>query len=109
MSFRVIFSELALADLEDISDYIQAHDSSEAAHHVVTNILNVCETLAELPNRGTIPAGLKNVGVLIYREIFFKPYQVIYLITDDRVEILLIADGRRDMQTLLLRRLLSLA
>ena len=41
-----------------------------------------------------------------YREIFFKPYRIIYRVMDNTVCVLLIADGRRDRQTLLQRRLL---
>jgi toxin ParE1/3/4 len=40
-----------------------------------------------------------------YREIFFKPYRIIYRIVAERVYVTVIADGRRDMQTLLQRRL----
>ena len=41
-----------------------------------------------------------------YREIFFRPYRIIYRVTENNVYVLLIADGRCDMQTLLQRRLL---
>jgi toxin ParE1/3/4 len=40
-----------------------------------------------------------------YREIFFKPYRIIYRVLEHNVDVLLIADGRRDMQSLLQRRL----
>ena len=36
-----------------------------------------------------------------------KPYRVIYRVVDRDVAILLIADGRRDMQSLLATRLLE--
>jgi toxin ParE1/3/4 len=42
-----------------------------------------------------------------FRQVFFKPYRVIYRIRDRSVFIYLIADGRRDMQPLLARRLLG--
>jgi toxin ParE1/3/4 len=38
--------------------------------------------------------------------LFFKPYRVIYPVLDRPVIISLIADGRRDLQTLLENRLL---
>jgi toxin ParE1/3/4 len=46
------------------------------------------------------------LGLREYREVFFKPYRIIYRIMAKRVTVLVIADGRRDMQTLLQRRLL---
>ena len=42
-----------------------------------------------------------------YRQLYFKPYRVIYRIVEVRVYIYLIADGRRDMEALLSRRLLG--
>jgi len=47
------------------------------------------------------------VAVHEYREIFFKPYRIIYRVVDKNLYVMLIADGRRDMQTLLQRRLLG--
>jgi len=46
------------------------------------------------------------LGIHEYREVFFKPYRIVYRVCADTVYIHLIADGRRDMQTLLERRLL---
>jgi hypothetical protein len=61
----------------------------------------VVESLAEQPERGTHPRELVNLGIREYRQVFFKPYRVIYRVMGERVIIYLIADGRRDMQTLL--------
>ena len=50
---------------------------------------------------------LTDDGIREYREIVFKPYRIIYRVMEDNVYVLVIADGRRDMQTLLQRRLLQ--
>ena len=47
------------------------------------------------------------MGIREFRELFFKPYRIIYRIVGRNVYVLLIADGRRDFQTLLQRRLLE--
>jgi toxin ParE1/3/4 len=47
------------------------------------------------------------LGIREYREVFFKPYRLIYRIIGNKVYIMLIVDGRRDMQSLLQRRLLE--
>jgi toxin ParE1/3/4 len=47
------------------------------------------------------------LGIREYRETFFKPYRIVYHVEGARVFISLIADGRRDMQSLLARRLLA--
>jgi toxin ParE1/3/4 len=64
-------------------------------------------TLSEFPDRGDYPKELVSLGIREYREIFFKPYRIIYRVIDKNVYVLLIVDGRRDMQTLLQRRLLD--
>jgi len=64
-------------------------------------------SLSESPNRGAHPKELLALGIRDYREIFFKPYRVIYRVLGNVLHVFLIADGRRDMQTLLHRRLLD--
>jgi len=64
-------------------------------------------SLSEFPERGTHPKELLFLGIREYLEIFFKPYRIIYRVIDEMVYVFLIADGQRDMQTLLQRRLLD--
>jgi toxin ParE1/3/4 len=107
MPFSVLLTADAARDLEDLYQYIAVHDAPGKADLVLTNIENVFERLSESPERGVYPQELRALGIRDYREIFFKPYRVIYRVTGDIVHVLLIVDGRRDMQTLLQRRLLS--
>ncbi len=64
-------------------------------------------SLSEYPERGNYPTELLDIGTREYREIFFRPYRIIYRVMENTVYVLVIADGRRDMQTLLQRRLLG--
>jgi toxin ParE1/3/4 len=107
MPFAVLLTADAVCDLEDLYQYIAVHDAPGKADHVLTNIEKVFGGLSESPERGVYPKELLALGIRDYREIFFKPYRVIYRVTDEVVHVLLIANGRRDMQTLLQRRLLS--
>jgi len=47
------------------------------------------------------------LGSREYRQALFKPYRMIYRMVERRVYVYLIADGRRDLQTLLTRRLFN--
>ena len=47
------------------------------------------------------------LGIKDYRQTAFKPYRVIYRVLGRQVVICLIADGRRDVQSVLARRLLG--
>lgn len=106
MAFKVLLTEDAAVDLEDIYTYISKHDSPSKAEYVLDQIEGKFISLSEFPERGVYPKELINLGIRDYREIFFKPYRIIYRVGDENVYVYLIADGRRDMQTLLQRRLL---
>ena len=107
MARSVVFTDDALADLENLCSYIAERDSDSNAQSVLDRIERALMNLAELPERGRHPPELAALGIRVYREIFFKPYRLIYRVEQRRVVVLLIADGRRDMQSLLARRLLS--
>lgn len=107
MAYAVFLTNDAARDLEEIYDYIAQHDAPRKAAQVLAQIEKRFKSLSESPQRGAHPKELLSLGIREYREIFFRPYRIIYRILDDTVYILLIADGRRDMQTLLQRRLLE--
>lgn len=107
MPFQVVISEDAENDLEDMVTYIAKHDSPRAAQHVLGRILEIADSLMAEPTRGTTPKELRALGDQEYRQIFFKPYRLIYRVVGEQVVIYVISDGRRDMQSLLARRLLG--
>lgn len=107
MRFEVRWTWAAAADLEDIVEWIAAHDSPAKSAHVAGRIEAVVEGLRSHPERGSHPKELLEVGIREYRETFFKPYRIIYRVEGKRVYVQLVADGRRDMQALLARRLLG--
>ena len=107
MTFAVLLTNDAARDLEELYDYIARHDSPEKADYVLEQVEKAFSTLSEFPERGAYPKELTALGIREYREIFFKPYRIIYRIIDKNIYVLLIVDGRCDMQTLLQRRLLD--
>jgi toxin ParE1/3/4 len=107
MRFKVLLTEGAERDLEDLYTYIAEHDCKQNADYVLDRLLDVTDSLATSSERGQSPRELAALGIQEYRQVFFKPYRVIYRQIDQQVVIYLIADGRRDMQSLLARRLLT--
>ena len=106
MRFEVRLTAGALHDLEEIDDWISMHDSPAKAEHVAASIEAAIAALGRFPERGRHPAELLALGIRDYRETFFKPYRILYFVEGKRVYVTLVADGRRDMQALLGRRLL---
>ena len=89
-----------------IYDAVSISDSVEKALYVYEQIIAIVDSLEELPLRGSHPKELSDLGYLEFRQLLFKPYRIIYSIEKRVVNVLLIADGRRDMRTLLAIRML---
>jgi toxin ParE1/3/4 len=107
MSLAVLLTDDAAHDLDALYDHIALHDAPEKADYVLEQIEKAFVSLSASPERGAYPKELLAVGIREYRELFFKPYRIIYRVIGNNVYVLLIADGRRDMQALLQRRLLE--
>lgn len=105
--FGVLLTQGAEQDLESIHNYISEFDCVANANHVLDELMNVVESLSKFPDRGSYPKELVGLGIKEYRQTLFKPYRVIYRVTGSQVIIYLIADGRRDMQSVLACRLLG--
>lgn len=105
--YAVLLTQGAEQDLESIYDYIAAYDSPANADYVLDRLMKAAEGLATFPERGSYPKELLALGIKDYRQTLFKPYRMIYRVIDKRVYVYVIADGRRDMQSLLARRLLG--
>jgi toxin ParE1/3/4 len=103
----VFITEDASRDLEELYDYIHNHDAPFKAEYVLDQIEKAFASLSENPRRGVIPGELLAVGLRDYREVFFKPYRIIHRVISGKVYVMVITDGRRDMQALLMRRLLQ--
>jgi toxin ParE1/3/4 len=104
MAFVVRFTSGAQRDLRALHAYIGKNDSLENADYVVREIIRTALTLQESPQRGAYPPELLKRGSRTYRQIFFKPYRILYRIRGGTVFIGVIADGRRDLASLLRRR-----
>lgn len=107
MLHEVLLTRGAEQDLEDIYEYIAEFDSPAHADRVLDALMESAQTLARFPERGSHPKELLALGIKDYRQVMFKPYRMIYRVSDHRVVVHLIADGRRNMQSLLARRLLG--
>lgn len=105
--FEVLLTDGAEQDLEAIHDYISEFDCIANANIVFDALMKVAESLSRFPERGGYPKELVSLGIKEYRQTFFKPYRVIYRVTGSQGIIYLIADGRRDIQSVLARRLLG--
>ena len=97
MDFKIVWSDAAIADLQDIWTYIARHDL-EAASRIGRGIIAHVRILAAFPFIGpTYPHGAR--GTL--REIVYRSYRIFYDVSEQSlcVEILHVWHGARDEPT----------
>ncbi len=104
--FEVYLTEEAEADLEEITEYIEFHDSRERADYVYEKLKDTILKLEALPRRGRVVPELREVGVEEYREILYEPYRILYFVSGKRVIVHAVFDARLGIEELLSRRLL---
>lgn len=96
---RIVFLSLAVNDLANIRSYIAA-DNPEAARRVAARLKKLIQGLAAMPNMGK--AGrVFGTKELVTPKIGKTPYIVVYRVREDRLEILRILPGMRDIDSLL--------
>jgi toxin ParE1/3/4 len=103
----VLIGEGAEQDLESLVDYIARQHGPADAQRVLDRLMDAVSGLRQLPSRGSHPPELLTLGIKSFRQVFFKPWRVIYEVTDRSVIVHVIVDGRRDLESLLLRRLIG--
>ncbi|MCV2370170.1 type II toxin-antitoxin system RelE/ParE family toxin [Roseateles oligotrophus] len=106
-TYEVLFTAGAERDLQDIHDYVAEFDSAAKAASLQDKLLDAAQRLQTEPERGSYPKELLSLGIRDFRQSNYKPYRIIYRVLGLQVYIYLIADGRREMSRLLMRRLLE--
>ena len=106
MKFTVYLVEDAEKDLVDLYRYVAQNDSPEKADRLLDNLEQTILKLETIPGRGHFPPELERIGVREYREMFYKPYRVIYQVKKSKVFVHCVLDGRRDLQDILQSRVL---
>ena len=104
--FEVIWTKSAEFDLESIIEYIKI-DSLNIAKRVFFEIKKECSNLYFFPERNRIVPELQQIGILKYREALYKRWRIIYKVDDAKVYILIVADSSRNLEDILLQRLIK--
>jgi toxin ParE1/3/4 len=103
-SFRVLWTETAIRDLEGLIDYI-ARDAPINAGKILSQLRSKAESLTIAPERGRLVPELLRHGLAVWRELIVRPYRILYRIEGKTVYVLAVLDSRRDLEDVLLERL----
>jgi toxin ParE1/3/4 len=107
VNYEVRIGADAERDLESIHDFIAVNDGMDRAANALDALVRAAESPATWPQRGSHPRELEGTGYSQYRQLIHNPWRIVYRIEGKRVFVALVADGRRDLRTLLTQRLLG--
>jgi toxin ParE1/3/4 len=103
--YSVEWSKTAESDLIAIIQYIHAN-SPQAAAKAFASIKDKKDGLVILPERGRIVPELLAHGIGHYRELIISPWRVFYRFSGAAVYVLAVIDSRRNVEDVLLDRLI---
>ena len=103
-SHAVEFAAVAQDDLKAIVEFI-AFEDPVTALRVLKQIESCVASLAKMPERGRVVPELARFGIRTYRELIVTPWRIIYRIAATTVYVLAVFDGRRNIEDILLDRL----
>ena len=91
---RLIWTEPALQDLEQLADYISLDDDA-AARRLVKKVFKQAELLEEFPEMCSAPDELPDT---VYRHLFVKPLRIFYRVQGDTVYIVYVMRQERPLR-----------
>ena len=90
---KILWTGPALDDLRGIRDYV-SQDDPAAAKRLAEKIRNGVLRLADHPLSGRVVPELSGLD---YREVIIAPYRIVYAVKKDKVIILRVWHGRREL------------
>ncbi len=106
MSLKIEILESAEHDLKELRNYIVKNFSLKTWQNTYDKIKEVIRNLKTFPYTGSIPEEIEKLNLSQYRQVISGMNRIIYEVRQDTLYIHIIVDGRRDLTSLLTRRLL---
>lgn len=104
-NYPIIGTRIAANDLKAIIQYIH-RDNPKTAVNLFTKLKAAASDLALFPERERIVPELLAHGIGHYRELIVPPWRIMYRFSEERVYILAVIDARRNIEDVLLGRLI---
>lgn len=106
MGLRVVILDSAEQDLKELRVYLLKNFSMETWLTTYAKIKQAIRNLQNFPQAGRIPEEIEKLNLTHYRQVLSGMNRVIYEVRQDTIYVHVIVDVRRDMESLLTRRLL---
>ena len=102
---KVVWASVAANDFQDIVTFL-SDESPQAAATFVDRIDNAVKKLQSHPLLGRVVPELQRQNITRYREVVVSPWRLFYRYEKQTIYIISLIDGRRDLEEILLRRVL---
>lgn len=106
---RAVFLEGAEEDLKELRHYLIRSFGKAAWQESYQKVKDAVRAIQTFPQGGAIPDELIDLSLQQYRQVISGMNRIIYEIRGDVIYIHVVCDTRRDMRTLLSRRLIRVA
>lgn len=106
MAISIVILESAEHDLKDLRSYLVKNFSLEVWQDTYRKLKEAIRNLRDFPLSGSIPDEIGKFNLHQYRQVVSGMNRIIYEVRQDMIYIHMIVDVRRDMTSLLTRRLL---
>ena len=101
---EVIISQFAEDDLNEIVEYYFLL-SQNYVEKIISEFEENIMSLKKHPRSGRVVPELEKQGILQYRELIQGYYRIVYEISDDKVIVHTIIDGRRNFEDIIISKL----
>jgi plasmid stabilization system protein ParE len=108
MSFRIVFLNSAEHDLKELKRYMVRHFGSDTWQASYARIKDAVNAIRTSPLGGDVPEVLDRLNLTQYRQIVADKNRVIYEVRQDTIYIHIVCDTRKDLTSLLGRRLVRI-
>ena len=107
MTVQVVILHSAETDLRELRDHIRRRFGAAAWNNSYAKIKQAAKRIATHPRAGRLPEELIDLNLMQYRQVLAGMNRIIYELRDGTAYVHLICDARRDLRTLLMRRILE--
>lgn len=108
MSVQVVFLKSAELDLKELRGYMVKNFGKDAWQASYAKIKDAVNTIGTFPLGGNIPEELERLNLTQYRQVVSGMNRIIYEVRQEIIHIHIVCDTRKDMKSLLIRRLLRI-
>lgn len=104
--YTVNITQNAENDLDEIISYI-SRNNPQTALKILKKLQDRIQTLDHFPYKGGYVPELLQKNIKDYRQINESPWRIIYKVEDKIVNILTVIDSRRNIQDILIKKLIK--